>query len=129
PFFPAVAARVKDDFAWRGLPFPAGRRVLLDLYGTNHDPRSWDDPQRFDPDRFLRREPTDFDFVPQGGGRAADNHRCPGEGVAMAVMGIVTDFLATELDYTLAPGSGEIDMRRLPALPRGGLPIIVRRGP
>src|SRR3546814_15017346 len=39
PFFPAVAALVRREFEWRGYHFPSGRRVILDLYGTNHDPR------------------------------------------------------------------------------------------
>jgi fatty-acid peroxygenase len=33
--------------------FPAGRRVLLDLHGINHDPRLWQDPGTFHPARFL----------------------------------------------------------------------------
>src|SRR5690606_22106683 len=33
PFFPAVAARVREDFEWRGYRFPQGRRVMLDLHG------------------------------------------------------------------------------------------------
>nr|WP_281429914.1 cytochrome P450 [Sulfitobacter faviae] len=52
PFFPAVAARVKSDFEWRGHRFPKGYRVLLDLYGTNTDARSWDAPQEFRPSGF-----------------------------------------------------------------------------
>jgi fatty-acid peroxygenase len=40
PFFPAVAARVRRDFDWKGYRLPRGRRVLLDLYGTDYDPRT-----------------------------------------------------------------------------------------
>jgi fatty-acid peroxygenase len=41
PFFPAVVARVREDFEYEGCPFRKGQRVLLDLYGTNHDTRVW----------------------------------------------------------------------------------------
>ena len=51
----------------RATAFPLGRRVLLDLYGTNHDPRVWKHPLRFDPERFLGPEPSAFAFVPTGG--------------------------------------------------------------
>src|SRR3546814_7986900 len=45
PFFPAVAALVRREFEWRGYHFPSGRRVILDLYGTNHDARTWNAPR------------------------------------------------------------------------------------
>lgn len=54
-FFPAVAARVKSVFEWLGYHFPRVYRVLLDLYGTNSDARSWDGPQEFWPERFRDR--------------------------------------------------------------------------
>jgi fatty-acid peroxygenase len=38
PFFPMQAARVRTPFDWQGVHFPSGRRVLLDLYGTDHHP-------------------------------------------------------------------------------------------
>ena len=47
----AVAAVVREDFHWGGHLFVKGRRVLLDLYGTNHDNRYWNNPERFDPER------------------------------------------------------------------------------
>ena len=47
PFFPFASARVLQEFDWQGYHFPQGRRVLLDLYGTNHDPRLWDSPEDF----------------------------------------------------------------------------------
>jgi fatty-acid peroxygenase len=39
PFFPAIDGRALEDFEWRGVHFEKGDWVLLDLYGTNHDPR------------------------------------------------------------------------------------------
>ena len=59
PFFPATAARVRRPFDWDGVHFEPGRRVLLDLFGTDQDPRVWEHPRRFDPDRFrLERQPV-----------------------------------------------------------------------
>lgn len=37
PFFPFAAARVRQPFGWQDYLFPKGTRVLLDLYGTNHN--------------------------------------------------------------------------------------------
>jgi fatty-acid peroxygenase len=67
PSFPAVAARVRSDFDWNGYRFPSGRRTMLDLYGTNHDVRTWDAPDAFRPERFRDATPTAYAFVPQRG--------------------------------------------------------------
>ncbi|CAB4774792.1 unannotated protein [freshwater metagenome] len=123
PFFPAAAAIVREEFDWRGHRFPQGRRVLLDLYGTNHDPRTWQQPTRFDPERFLREDPDPFAFVPQGGGDPAVHHRCPGEPVATRLMGTALDQLTRHLTYTPVQPLAAVDYRRLPALPKGGYRI------
>jgi len=120
PFFPAAVARAREAFDWGGVQVRAGQRVMLDLYGTNHDPRSWAQPHLFRPERFLERMPGLFDFIPQGGGEAAHGHRCPGEGLALALMAASLRLLAA-LDYSLPRQDLGIDMRRLPALPRSGL--------
>lgn len=78
PFFPLVAGRVVEPFEWRESAFPHGRWVLLDLYGTNRDPRSWEEPDEFRPERFDRWEGDLFSLIPQGGGDHHRGHRCPG---------------------------------------------------
>lgn len=118
PFFPAVVARAREEFEWQGYAFRQGQRVMLDLYGTNHDPRSWHEPQVFRPERFHDGTVTPFNFVPQGGADARTQHRCPGEGVAVAVMKVSVDFLARRLGYEVPPQDLRIDFQRLPAIPR-----------
>ncbi|MCW7537656.1 cytochrome P450 [Aquabacterium sp. A7-Y] len=123
PFFPAVVARVREDFEWQGYRFPEGRRVMLDLYGTNHDPRTWSDPDVFRPQRFLESRPGPFDFVPQGGAEPHGNHRCPGEPVAVMLMAAALDGLLSDLHYEVPPQDLAIDFGRLPALPHSGFVI------
>ncbi|HSF99074.1 MAG TPA: cytochrome P450 [Ornithinibacter sp.] len=120
PFFPAVAAIVREDFEWQGHHFRRGTRALLDLYGTNHDPRVWPEPFRFAPERFLGPAPDRFAFVPQGGGDPAVHHRCPGEPISLGVMGVVLDELTRRTSCSLAGPMGPVDLTRLPALPKGG---------
>lgn len=123
PFFPAVAAVVREPFEWRGYQFPEGRRVLLDLYGTNRDNRYWHDAERFAPDRFLGEEPGPFAFVPQGGGDPAVHHRCPGEPIATRLMIVALDQLVRHMTYRAITPPAPIDFGRLPALPADGYPI------
>lgn len=86
PLFPAVAGRALTNLSFRGATIEKGAMVLFDLYGTNHDPDIWPDPNRFHPERFKTETPTDFDLVPQGGGDYLLDHRCPGEPLAIAIM-------------------------------------------
>ena len=126
PFFPAVIARVRHDFVWDDYAFPEGRRVLLDLYGTNHDARSWTEPDAFRPERFAGSPVTPFNFVPQGGADARSNHRCPGEGLAIALMRMSVEFLTNHLEYEVPAQSLALDYSRLPAMPRDG--FVIRCG-
>lgn len=118
PFFPSVIARVAQGFEWHGCRFPAGRRVILDLYGTNHDPRAWDSPEEFRPERFLAWNRSPFNFVPQGGGDHSEHHRCPGEWIAIELMKQAAGLLARRLTYDVPEQDLRIDYGRLPALPR-----------
>lgn len=127
PFFPAIVARVRETFDWKTLIFPRGRRVVLDLHGTNHDPSSWDEPAAFRPTRFQTRAPGRFDFVPQGGGEHATGHRCAGEAATFTLMQVALDTLGRKLECRLKSADWELDMKRLPALPRGEVHISVSR--
>ncbi|WP_395442842.1 cytochrome P450 [Caulobacter sp. UC70_42] len=128
PFFPAVIGRVRAPFDWRGHAFPEGRQVVLDLYGTNHDPAVWDNPGQFRPDRFLAGDENPFGFIPQGGGDHLAGHRCPGEWIVIELMQRAFELLG-RTDYRLPEQDLEIDFRRLPALPKSGFRMAVLREP
>lgn len=124
PFFPAVVARVRVPFEWRGLHFPQGVRALLDIHGTNHDPRAWHDAQSFRPERWIGVPQRGSAFIAQGGGDVATQHRCPGEDVALRLMLLAVEMLTGRLRYDVVrPQDLRLDMRRLPALPRDGMRI------
>lgn len=118
PFFPAVAARTRQPFEWDGYQFAEGRSVILDLYGTNHDPRTWKRPEKFEPERFRRWDRSPFNFIPQGGGDHHGGHRCPGEWIAIELMKLATDFLVRRMHYEVPAQDLRIDWSRLPAIPR-----------
>jgi fatty-acid peroxygenase len=118
PFFPSVMARVRRDFEWKGYRLPRGRRVVLDLYGTNHDARTWAAPEEFRPERFRHWDRSPFNFIPQGGGGHHVNHRCPGEWITIELMKVASDVLAGRIEYEVPQQDLRIDFSRLPALPR-----------
>lgn len=118
PFFPSVMARVRNGFEWNGYRFPQGRRVILDLYGTNHDARTWDGPEEFRPERFRPWDESAFNFIPQGGGDHYTNHRCPGEWITIELMKVALDVLTKRIKYDVPEQDRRVDYSRLPALPR-----------
>ncbi|MUL41006.1 cytochrome P450 [Streptomonospora sp. PA3] len=124
PFFPLVAARARHDMVLRGQRIGRGRRVLLDLYGIDHDPALWSEPEEFRPERFRGWEWDRYGFVPQGAGDPGLHHRCPGEPIAVALIAAVSRRLA-RLRYEVPRQDMAVDMKRLPALPRSGCVIRV----
>jgi fatty-acid peroxygenase len=128
PFFPFVGGRVLDEFEWRGRHFTEGTWVLLDLYGTNHDARTWDDPEEFRPERFHNWEGSAFDFVPQGGGDHRDGHRCPGEWTTIALMKRAVRLLTGSMSYDVPEQDLQISLSRMPTIPKSRFVISgVRR--
>ncbi|SCL67664.1 fatty-acid peroxygenase [Micromonospora citrea] len=128
PFFPVAAARVRRSFDWRGYHFPRGRRVLLDLYGTDHHPRLWPEPERFRPERFTGWRGDPFGLVPQGGGQHLTGHRCAGEWITIELMKRAVTNLTTAMRYEVPPQDLALSLSRMPALPPSGFMITnVRR--
>jgi fatty-acid peroxygenase len=99
---------------------PRGGLVVLDVHGTDHDPAHWPDPDRFDPDRFLRGSVEPDALVPQGGGDVATGHRCPGEGVTLTMIAIAARALA-EHAVRISDQDLGYDLSRIPTRPRSGV--------
>lgn len=123
PFFPFVAARVKKSFSWRNVYFKKGRRVLLDLYATNHDGKKWENPDEFRPERFRHWEGDPFSFIPQGGGDHYHNHRCAGEWITIHLTSAALDLLINRMEYDLPPQDLSISKRRIPAIPKSRMKL------
>ncbi len=123
PFFPFAAAIVCQDFDWHGYHFDRGIRVLLDLYGTNHDPQLWSNPEDFAPERFRECNGSRFNLIPQGGGDYYTNHRCPGEWITIELMKVTLNFLTQSLQYDVPEQNLEISLSKMPTTPKSGFVI------
>ncbi|UNT53633.1 cytochrome P450 [Lysinibacillus capsici] len=118
PFFPFVAALVKKNFIWKGYNFEEGTLTLLDLYGTNHEPEVWGNPEVFSPERFADWNGSPFSFIPQGGGDYFMGHRCAGEWVTIEVMKVSLDYLAKRMEYAVPNQDLSYSMVSMPSIPR-----------
>jgi fatty-acid peroxygenase len=126
PFTPFLGAMVRTPFEWRGHRFSRGTPVLLDVYGALHDPKLWDEPDQFRPERFEHWSGSAFDFIPQGGGHRTTGHRCPGEWITMHNVTLALHFLTRCASYELVPGQDlTFDLSRMPTRPESGL--VIRR--
>jgi fatty-acid peroxygenase len=123
PFGPFLGARVKNNFIWNHVEFKKGTLVFLDMYGTNHDSRIWDNPHHFDPNRFRNWDGDLFEFIPHGGGDPAKGHRCPGEGITVEVMKATIQFLLNHIEYEIPNQDLTYRMDVIPTLPKSGFVI------
>jgi fatty-acid peroxygenase len=128
PFFPFNGAITRKDFVWDGYQFEKDTLVILDFYGTNRDPRIWDNPEEFNPERFKdwHRSPTDqvqMKLVAQGGGDYNTGHRCPGEWNTVRAMEIVTDYLINKISYEVPEQDVGYSMVKVPTIPNSGMKL------
>lgn len=121
PFAPFVGAKVKQDFEWNGYSFKLNQLVMLDIYGTNHDTKLWDEPYEFRPERFAKREKNLYDFIPQGGGKMAESHRCAGDITTLKIMEVFAEYLVNGITYDLPEQDLKFSLKKIPTLPNSGV--------
>ncbi|MFJ8160043.1 cytochrome P450 [Streptomyces sp. NPDC096136] len=122
PFVPFVGGLAARDLTFEAQEVPEGTLVLLDVPGHHRDPDLWPEPHRFDPRRFLGREPGAGELIAQGGGNARTGHRCPGEDITVHLLATLTATLA-ELGLDLPEQDVRIPVRRIPTRPRSGMVV------
>jgi cytochrome P450 len=108
PFWWILRSAHGDDVVG-GTRIPAGATVLVVMYATHRHPEFWDDPERFDPDRFLPDAVAArhrHAYVPFGTGQRA----CVGRHLAMLETPLVLAMLA----------------RRFRPVPVAGRPVAYR---
>ena len=120
PFFPFVGARTREEVRWRGHVFPKGQWLLLDLYGTTHDPQLFPKPEEIELQRCLSWRDQGYDFIPQGAGKVATSHRCPGEMVTVELLKQSVRHLIGDMDYRVPRQNFSVKMNRVPTLPESG---------
>jgi cytochrome P450 len=108
-----------------GYRLPRGAWVFLSPWVTQRDPRFFEDPERFDPDRFApgRAEKVpQYAYFPFGAGP----HVCVGNAFATMEMTLLAATVVQRFRLRLAPGQGDAEPEPHIAIrPRGGLRLEV----
>jgi cytochrome P450 len=103
-----------------------GESVLIPIHALHHDPRSWPDPEVFDPTRFLPENVKSHHrsaYLPFGAGRRV----CAGKAFAVIEGTLVTAMMSRDFTYELIPGFPVEPEATLTLRPRYGLKMIARR--
>lgn len=102
-----------DNCTIGGYHVPAKTMLLVNLWAIQNDPKNWEDPGKFDPERFEGAEGSrdGFKLMPFGSGRRG----CPGEGLAWRMLGLVLGSVIQCFEWRRI-GENQVDMIEGPGL-------------
>lgn len=130
----AQRARTVIDFAGRHVyaptfelgewVIPRGYSIFVAIDHIHGRTEDFEEPERFDPQRFMGKRPSTFAFIPFGGG----TRRCVGAAFANVEMDVVlrTVLRHFTIDATTAPGE-KIHSRGVAYTPKSGGRVVMRR--
>jgi cytochrome P450 len=85
------------------IEIPRGSTVIVYVYGAHHAPSSWESPESFVPERFIKgseKQRTPFTYLPFGGGPRV----CIGNQYAMLQILMILSDVLRKYDFQLVPG-------------------------
>jgi cytochrome P450 len=118
---PAVARKVMQPVELGGYELPAGVFVVPSIYLTHRRADVYPDPLAFKPERFIENPPSNFEYLPFGGGV----RRCLGASFAQFEMRIVLQTVLAHARLHAPDGEPErITRRSITFAPSSGGRIV-----
>jgi retinoid hydroxylase len=110
----ALSRAVVEDIEYAGYIIPAGWYIVIFPSMTHRMPEIYQEPDKFDPDRFAppREEDKKYPYSLIGFGGGA--HSCIGVEFANMEMKIILSTLLQNYDWTVTPTTAEIEPVRRP---------------
>jgi cytochrome P450 len=109
-----------EDITIGGYEVPKGSLVTVMTYALHRDPRFFDNPETFDPDRFAagweERIPR-YAYLPFGGGPRV----CIGNGFAMVEARLILATIAQRYRLSLEPNQQIVPTQLVTVRPRNGV--------
>jgi unspecific monooxygenase len=123
PVVPVTFARVaKQDMEIMGRFFPSGTTFVPSIYPMHHREDLYPNSQQFQPERFLERQYTPYEFIPFGGGVRL----CLGYALAMLEMKLVLATILSKYNLELANEQPIKPIRRGGTIaPANGVPLVM----
>jgi cytochrome P450 len=116
---------VSDDVVG-GQRIRRGDAIVIPIHSLHHDGRFWDDPEVFDPTRFLpgnARSHHRCAYLPFGAGRRV----CAGKSFAVIEGTLVTAMFSRRYTFEVLPGFPVEPEATFTLRPRHGLRMVCRR--
>ena len=121
---PAITRMTNEAITLGGLHVPAKTSVMLDAHVLHHHSKYWDDPEKFDPDRFApsnQDKVTHYAYIPFSLGR----HSC----IGMRFVELETKVLIARLLQTfklkLLPGQDLKEVEHMTLRPKNGVQCTI----
>jgi len=122
PILPLVGRQLHEPMRIGGRDLSAGVVAAPCIYLTHRRPDLWPNPERFDPDHFLGRRPSPYEFFPFGGGV----RHCLGAAFAIYEMKLVLAQVLSRVVLRPAPGHTVRVVRRgITFAPSAGMPVVL----
>ena len=103
-----------------------GDTIVLGTYVVHHNPRYWDHPDRFDPDRFASdraKGRAPYSYLPFGGGKRA----CIGSAMSQIEAALALSLFLRDFEFEYAREEPPRISLTVTLSPKQGLPLRVRR--
>ena len=123
PIFITNRQAVQEDVVC-GFRIPAGALISISPYAAQRDPHYWQDPQKFDPERFSPQasgKRPRFAYFPFGGGP----RQCIGKDFALYEAVVVLAMAAQRFDWQLVPGT-QVHQLPMVTLRPGGVRLLMK---
>ncbi|MEM9164863.1 MAG: cytochrome P450 [Cyanobacteria bacterium P01_F01_bin.4] len=121
----ALMRQATEDDEIQGYYIPKGANCIVGQYFILRHPDFWENPEQFDPDRFLPEQVANrpkFAYLPFGAGP----HVCIGKNLALMELIMILAGIIQRFHVDLVPGQIiEVDPR-FTLRPKGGLKVRVR---
>jgi cytochrome P450 len=130
PVVPMVVRVLQESLDVGERELPRGTRVVPSIYLTNLNPKVYEAPREFRPERFLEKAPETFSWIPFGGGI----RRCIGASFATLEMKLILETMLRELAPSLPARAGWLSRkgewnrrRAITLVPSAGARVVWRR--
>lgn len=119
-----IERQALGDDVLGGYRIPKGTIVAVSPWGLHYSPKLWDDPHRFDPERFSDERSegrSKYAYLPFGGGPRV----CIGNHFAMMESKVIVAMLLRHFDVDVARNPPPTPVPRVTLRPEGGMPATI----